>query len=79
MAGTYTFQPSFAAGVLGPGLQGRIDLAKYQVGLKTGENIFIHAHGGFSNLAMETTTSLMLTKYFVFDSMIDDHSAAGNQ
>lgn len=51
MAGTYTFQPSFAAGVLGPGLQGRIDLAKYQVGLKTGENIFIHAHGGFSNRA----------------------------
>ena len=49
MAGTFKFQPSFAAGVLGPGLFGRIDLAKYQVGLKTGRNVFIHTHGGFSN------------------------------
>ncbi|MGL5828181.1 MAG: hypothetical protein ACRC0L_01270, partial [Angustibacter sp.] len=45
------FLPSFAAGVLGPGLHGRIDLAKYAVGLKEGTNIFIHAHGGFSNRA----------------------------
>lgn len=49
MAGTYDWQASFAAGVLGPGLHGRVDLAKYQVGLKVGYNIFIHAHGGFSN------------------------------
>lgn len=43
------FQPSFAAGVLGPGLHGRIDVAKYDVGLKVGLNVFVHAHGGVSN------------------------------
>lgn len=47
--GTFNWQPSFAGGVLGPGLHGRVDIAKYQVGLKTGLNIFIHPHGGFSN------------------------------
>lgn len=46
---TYRSQPSFAAGVLGPGLHGRSDIAKYDVGLKVGENVFIHAHGGVSN------------------------------
>jgi len=46
---TTRFQPSFAAGVLGPGLHGRIDVAKYDVGLKVGKNVFIHAHGGVSN------------------------------
>lgn len=51
MSGTYDWQPSFAGGVLGPGLHGRVDLAKYSVGLRTGKNIFIHAHGGFSNRA----------------------------
>lgn len=45
------FQPSFAGGVLGPGLHGRVDLAKYDIGLKQGKNIFIHTHGGFSNRA----------------------------
>lgn len=49
MSGTFDWQGSFAAGVLGPGLLGRVDLAKYQVGLSRGENIFIHAHGGASN------------------------------
>lgn len=49
MSGTFDWQGSFAAGVLGPALMGRVDLAKYQVGLKAGENIFIHAHGGASN------------------------------
>lgn len=49
MAGSYKWQPSFAGGVLGPGLHGRVDLAKYGVGLKTGKNVIIHAHGGFSN------------------------------
>lgn len=51
MAGSYDWQASFAAGVLGPSLHGRVDLAKYAVGLSEGENIFIHAHGGFSNRA----------------------------
>lgn len=48
---TSRFQPSFAAGVLGPGLHGRIDIAKYDVGLKVGYNVFVHAHGGASNRA----------------------------
>lgn len=46
---TNRFQPSFAAGVLGPGLHARIDIAKYDVGLKVGKNVFVHAHGGVSN------------------------------
>tara|TARA_R110000850_G_scaffold23358_1_gene69069 strand:- start:6362 stop:8407 length:2046 start_codon:yes stop_codon:yes gene_type:complete len=46
---TARFQPSFAAGVLGPGLHGRIDIAKYDVALKVGKNVFVHAHGGVSN------------------------------
>lgn len=45
------FQPSFAAGVIAPGLHGRIDINKYDVGLKVGENVFIHTHGGVSNRA----------------------------
>ncbi len=48
---TSRFQPSFAAGVLGPGLHGRIDIAKYDVGLKVGTNVFIHEFGGCSNRA----------------------------
>jgi hypothetical protein len=48
---TARFQPSFAAGVLGPGLHGRIDIAKYDVGLKVGRNVFVHTHGGVSNRA----------------------------
>lgn len=43
------FQPAFASGVLGPGLWGRIDLAKYDTALRKGRNVFVHAHGGVSN------------------------------
>lgn len=43
------YQPSFGAGVLGPALWGRIDLQKYDVGLKVGRNVIVHAHGGVSN------------------------------
>lgn len=43
------FQPSFGSGVLGPGLWGRIDLARYDVALKKGVNVFVHPHGGISN------------------------------
>lgn len=42
-------QPSFGAGELSPSLSGRVDLAKYRVGLKTCKNFFIHRHGGASN------------------------------
>ena len=43
--------PSFAAGELAPALQGRVDLAKYQVGLATCLNWFIHPFGGASTRA----------------------------
>lgn len=46
---TARFQPSFSAGVLGPALHGRIDLERYDIALKVGENVIIHAHGGVSN------------------------------
>ena len=44
----YPIQPSFAAGELTPSLYGRVDMAKYNVGLKTCENFLIHPHGGVS-------------------------------
>lgn len=43
--------PSFAAGELSPALHGRVDLAKYQVGLATCVNWFIHPFGGASTRA----------------------------
>ncbi|HYC64290.1 MAG TPA: ubiquitin-activating E1 FCCH domain-containing protein, partial [Reyranellaceae bacterium] len=43
--------PSFAAGELSPSLHGRVDLAKYQVGLATCLNWFIHPFGGASTRA----------------------------
>lgn len=49
--GVRGFLPSFAGGVIAPGLYGRVDTAKYDVALKQGQNVFIHAHGGFSNRA----------------------------
>lgn len=43
--------PSFAAGELAPALHGRVDLAKYQVGLATCLNWFVHPFGGVSTRA----------------------------
>ncbi len=43
--------PSFGAGELSPALHGRVDLAKYQVGLATCLNWFIHPFGGASTRA----------------------------
>ncbi len=43
--------PSFAAGEISPALHGRVDLAKYQVGLRTCLNWFIHPFGGASTRA----------------------------
>lgn len=51
MAELRTFQPSFTAGELSPALWARVDLAKYNSGLKTAINLFIHPHGGASNRA----------------------------
>ncbi len=42
-------QFSFAAGELTPALHGRGDLGKYQSGLKTARNVFVHTYGGASN------------------------------
>lgn len=51
MADLRGYQPSFTAGELSPSLHARVDLAKYQVGLKKALNVFIHPHGGVSNRA----------------------------
>lgn len=45
------YQPAFTAGELSPSLWARVDLSKYQTGLKTAKNLFIHPHGGASNRA----------------------------
>lgn len=42
-------QPSFAKGELAPALYGRVDVAAYQIGVKTARNIIIHSYGGASN------------------------------
>lgn len=44
----YPIQPSFAGGELSPSLWGRVDLSKYNVGLRTLENFIVHPHGGIS-------------------------------
>lgn len=51
MSDLRAYQPSFTAGELSPALWARVDLAKYQVGLKGAKNLFIHPHGGASNRA----------------------------
>lgn len=51
MANLRGFQPSFTGGELSPSLHARVDLAKYQVGLKKALNVFVHPHGGVSNRA----------------------------
>lgn len=44
-------QPSFAGGELGPQLYGRVDLAKYRIGLKQARNFIVLPHGGAQNRA----------------------------
>lgn len=46
-----SYQPAFTAGELSPALWARVDLTKYQTGLKKALNVFIHPHGGASNRA----------------------------
>lgn len=48
---TPLIMPSFAAGEISSALHGRVDLAKYQVGLATCLNWFIHPFGGASTRA----------------------------
>lgn len=47
--GFYGIQPSFAGGELSAALYGRVDMAKYSVGLAKCRNAFVHAYGGVSN------------------------------
>lgn len=49
MSDLRAYQPAFTAGVLSPSLWGRIDFRAYSTGMKVGENLIIHAHGGASN------------------------------
>lgn len=42
-------QPAFTSGELSPSLYGRVDLARYQTGLRTLRNYFVRPHGGVSN------------------------------
>ena len=43
-----TFQGTFTAGELAPSLLGRVDLARYDNGCKTLENMLVHPQGGAS-------------------------------
>lgn len=49
--GTSVIQPSFASGELAPSLQARVDLARYQTGLKLCHNFFVMPYGGVRNRA----------------------------
>lgn len=46
---TLLIQPSFAGGEIGPDVYSRVDIAKYNVALRTSLNGFIRAQGGWSN------------------------------
>lgn len=46
---TANLQPSFAGGLISPALHGRVDLARYDTGLATANNVFVHEYGGVSN------------------------------
>lgn len=45
----FPLQASFTGGEVSPSLHGRVDLARYHVGVKTMLNFFCHAAGGVSN------------------------------
>lgn len=42
-------QPSFAAGEISPSLHARVDLARFQIALKTCKNFVVMPHGGVKN------------------------------
>lgn len=47
--GISIMQPSFGGGEISPTLAGRVDVARYQISLKTCKNFLIMAHGGARN------------------------------
>lgn len=42
-------QPSFTSGEISPALYGRVDIARYQTGLRRCRNFIVRPHGGVSN------------------------------
>lgn len=74
--GTSVLQPSFAAGELSPSLYSRVDLARYQIGLKTCRNFVVMAQGGIRNRAgtrfVDLTTSNLRCRLIRFKFSIDD-------
>lgn len=77
MALMRTMQPAFTAGELSPALWARVDLSKYQSGLKTAKNIFVHPHGGASNrcglefIGRTSGSGFAVLLPFVFDAESD--------
>lgn len=51
---TATAQRAFSGGIMSPGMYGRIDIPKFQTGLKDAENLLIRAQGGIVNRAGTT-------------------------
>jgi hypothetical protein len=49
MAITRRLKTSFTGGEYSPALAARVDLEKYNTGMKTAKNIIVHPHGGASN------------------------------
>ena len=49
MSITHHIQPNFSGGEVSPGLYSRVDISKYQAGLKTARNVNILPHGGIRN------------------------------
>ncbi|WP_427928624.1 hypothetical protein [Agrobacterium cavarae] len=70
-------QPAFTGGELSPALYARVDTSKYQSGLKTAKNIFVHPHGGASNrsglefIGRTRGSSFAVLLPFVFDAETD--------
>lgn len=70
-------QPAFTGGELSPALYARVDTSKYQSGLKTAKNIFVHPHGGASNrsglefIGRTRGSGFAVLLPFVFDAETD--------
>lgn len=77
MAILRSIQPAFTAGELSPGLWARVDLSKYQSGLKIAKNVFVHPHGGVSNrpglefIGRVRDSGVAVLIPFVFDTETD--------
>lgn len=69
-------QPAFTRGEISPSLHARVDLALYQVGLKTLRNFFVRPQGGVSNrsgtqhvsIAAETDANSSVLIPFIFST-----------